>query len=614
MSASPEFSSDGADFLVWNTAFDHTINILECHGNLVSSAQSDALYTVLGSFVYTIAKPEQQRRTAFPLPCGAGKTTAVRGFIKAIHELGRFYRIVVCAEKIEALCELKRDLINEDGVSADKISLLHSYDHDPAFNFESPRDNTASEPADSDKLDDLRQFVLLSHSKLHHGYNKMPYDLLIYDESLVLGQASNLDFDELCGEIGKFIFQVTAKELRATNNQKALRHWLEQVQQSLLHSQNDSLLIFPPLPISIEEAKAADKHIHGNDDRLRTFMSWVHDRYDLRMIKEQNQGSAVITIEQTIPDHMHNIAILDASYNIRRVMQYDSTIKPMEMGANIKDQSDVTIHMAKAKAGRKSVFAGLQSGADDKLFHEVAELAAMHRRAGRNVLMFTFKDNGNWRPISRLRELIRHYLCGTDPDMLSTDGSIKFLTWGYETALNKFSHCDVVIFAGLLTLPHAAVAGRVFAHARNINLELSAEELNEVVQSEKVHSLYQALSRGSCRIMENGKARKMDAYVFSHDHLALRESLKVAMPGVKFVKYQGKHLKTKTTKKDQCKEVFHDQLNSSNEPKISTKKLFDTMPKISRDTKKDALNELLDDTLAFEWEKQGRSLVRVGVN
>jgi len=181
------FSSDGADLDVLDAAYAHTIQILEKHGNIVSGPQATELHKVVGTFVFTIALPEQKRRSAFPLPCGAGKTTAVRGFIKAINELGRNYKIVVCAEKIEALCELKRDLIDEDGVPRNKISLLHSYEHDSDFNIESPKGGTASEPSDSDELDDLRQFVLLSHSKLHNGFNQIPHDLLIYDESLVLG-------------------------------------------------------------------------------------------------------------------------------------------------------------------------------------------------------------------------------------------------------------------------------------------------------------------------------------------------------------------------------------------------------------------------------------------
>jgi len=169
-----------------------------------------------------------------------------------------------------------------------------------------------------------------------------------------------------------------------------------------------------------------------------------------------------------------------------------------------------------------------------------------------------------------------------------------------------------VVFAGLLTLPHPAVAASVFAHSREIKRELSSEDLNEVVQSERVHSLYQALSRGSCRIMKDGNAAQMDAYIFSHDHLALKEALLTAMPGVMFAKYQTKHLKVKETKTEICKIKFTDVLKGYGKDKISTKAIYATVSNIGVDTKRIALDELLDDVLAFEWQRHSRSVVRIG--
>ena len=205
--------------------------------------------------------------------------------------------------------------------------------------------------------------------------------------------------------------------------------------------------------------------------------------------------------------------------------------------------------------------AGLQRGGDTNLFHEVAELTA-----------------------------------------------------GHETALNRYGDCDAVVFAGLLTLPHDAVAARVFAHSRDIKRELSSEELVKVVQSERVHSLYQALSRGSCRIMNNGKALKMDAYVFFNDYRNIKEALGVAMPSVKFAEYPTKHIKNKTTKKDECKIVFTKVLSEHGRNTISIKELNAHAPNVSSDTKEDALSELLGDIVGFDWQRQKRSLIRLGVN
>jgi len=111
--------------------------------------------------------------------------------------------------------------------------------------------------------------------------------------------------------------------------------------------------------------------------------------------------------------------------------------------------------------------------------------------------------------------------------------------------------------------------------------------------------------------MKNGKAVKMDAYVFSHDYLLLKEALKTAMPGVKFANYRTKHLKVKESKKDQCKLAFYNFLDGFKGDKISTKALYDLVPDIGKKTKIKALKELLDD-LWDVWQHQGRSVVRVG--
>ena len=601
-------NSDLADLAVWDQAIIYSKDILQRHGNILSQFQINALHYLLGSFVYAIAEPYKRRRQVFPLPCGAGKTTAVRGFIRAVHELGRDYRIVVCAEKVEGLCQLKRDLIGEDGISQDKISLLHSYEHNPNFDIENPEPGVASEPSDSAELGYLRQFVLMTHQKLHGGFNKMDYDLLIYDESLVLGKGTVFKFEDLFGAIGKFSGAVSGKGTGASKEQRSLSSWLGTVNESIAEARDGEVLKFSDLPVDIGIARKLDQPINKQDQTLRTFMGLVSDGVDLRVMAEANQGSSIISIEQTIPDDLTNFAVLDASYPIRALMTYDQTITNSDFPLDIKDHSDVTIHLAKTKAGRRHIMQTLASNDDPKLFDEVASIAAEKLAKGDKVLIFTFKDDGNKRPSERLKSLIKVH---QKNQPAHPDAQLHFLTWGYETALNRFSQCDVVIFAGLLTLPTAEVAARTCAHARDIELSLSSEELGKLVQSEKIHSIYQALNRGRCRIMTNGKAGKMDAYVFTHDYKEVRISLEHAMPKVKFKDHKAKHLSGKETKKDKCKAAFLDHLQRYQGDKISTKKLYAIVTDASLDTKRVAMDELMDNELTFDWKKESKSLIRI---
>ena len=593
-------------------AYSYTQNILKTHGNKISSKQEVELIKVLESATRIISL-QDNKRMASPLPCGAGKTTAIRAMIKATYDLKRDHRIVVCAEKIEALCELLRDLTDQDGIPRDNITLIHTYDHDPDFNLEAPKQKTASEKADEWK-GEHRQFLLLTHSKLQHGSGRLEYDLLFYDETLLLGESSAISVPDLAGEIGKFINKVEASKSLAKDNQRNLLPWLKSTKIELMKDrpiQGEFILEIDPLPMDIKDAKAAGKPIHGNDPMLSNFMGMVYDKAEIRLLEGCNQGSALVTYRQVIPDDLSNMIILDASYNIRKLTTYDDRVDVISLSGDIKEHSSVTAYVHKAKAGRQSIIGGLQRGKELPLLDEISALAARKLNDGKKVLIFTFKDDGKGRPVSVLKEKITDEL-GKDPVMLSNGGELRFLTWGYETAINSHSDCDTVMFAGLLTLPTAEVAGRVFAQSTDIRLQISSDELNEVVQSEKVHSTYQALNRGSCRIMRDGKANPMEAYIFTHDYLAMKSALKIVMPGIRFKRYKASYLKEGTSKIEQCKDNIFDYLESFKGDKISKSSLFkDCLYDFKVDTRGKALKELLDDVLSFKWESSGRSINRI---
>jgi hypothetical protein len=85
------------------------------------------------------------------------------------------------------------------------------------------------------------------------------------------------------------------------------------------------------------------------------------------------------------------------------------------------------------------------------------------------------------------------------------------------------------------------------------------------------------------------------------------------MPGVVFRYYKPKYLKAGCSKKAKCKESLLLFLQDTEEDKHSTAMLFKkAVPDVKGDTRKVALAELLDDELAFDWERdtEGRSIVR----
>jgi hypothetical protein len=74
------------------------------------------------------------------------------------------------------------------------------------------------------------------------------------------------------------------------------------------------------------------------------------------------------------------------------------------------------------------------------------------------------------------------------------------------------------------------VAGSFIAQSDSLSTPLEQRAIHSLVQNELCHSIYQALSRGSCRVSENGKARPMKAWII-HRHKEIQLTLTEVMPG-----------------------------------------------------------------------------------
>jgi len=152
----------------------------------------------------SMARGKLRGRWAFGLPTGMGKTSAIIAWIATLAALKLDHiSVAVSASKVEALCQLKRDLIKQ-GVAEKRIGLLHSYRYSPRMN---PGDGWASEPSTEDSD---RQIMLVTHSRVHNAgrvrqfgeFNGQPRDLLLYDESLIVSESTGVQLRELRGAIG----------------------------------------------------------------------------------------------------------------------------------------------------------------------------------------------------------------------------------------------------------------------------------------------------------------------------------------------------------------------------------------------------------------------------
>jgi len=120
------------------------------------------------------------------MPCGAGKTLGMKVWLAAAWELGTGISVAVSACQIEALCQIKDDLI-KFGVPEAGIGLRHSY-------------GGAVRWPDTGEAD--RPFMLVSHARirgrrdqeLFREHRGKPRSLLIWDESLLATQADSMSW------------------------------------------------------------------------------------------------------------------------------------------------------------------------------------------------------------------------------------------------------------------------------------------------------------------------------------------------------------------------------------------------------------------------------------
>lgn len=94
-----------------NDAFDILISHLEQNGNRLSDLHRQAVRAMLQEMT-DYATGAISGRRAFSLGTGCGKTSAIIAWITALHRLGyHWVSVSVSASKVEALCDLKRQLL-----------------------------------------------------------------------------------------------------------------------------------------------------------------------------------------------------------------------------------------------------------------------------------------------------------------------------------------------------------------------------------------------------------------------------------------------------------------------------------------------------------------------
>lgn len=611
----------------------HTLGLLQKHNNKPNQLHSKALQKIIEGMASQLE--ENTARRAYPLACGLGKTTCVRGLIFAIHNLGLNYSVVISAGQVEALCNLKKDLI-DDGIPEELIGLLHSKHYNPE---KEPDESHASLPSNTEDQIENRPFVLVTHNKIKHhntwiesyyGYKDKRRNLVIWDESLLSGNAISLSVLNIKNSIDSAI---NGYEYKFETNElfSALVNFLNQIKLIFESKKgmDDIAIKLPDLPSEIFNInQQIDLLVTNNDTRdLKSLFECLNYDGELRYIKEDS--GAIIHFRQLVPDELDNIVILDASHCLRALTQFDPTIESVTLDCP-KSYENLTIKYFKSGAGRNTIENEFFHKENSKLVAEVAEIIffILAQKPKEPLLIWGYKKKGNKSIEEVIKKKLREMIPDIDFDVTDRNGNkiINFQTFGNELGLNGYTHCKHSIFIGLLYLKRSYVAGMIKGQSGNMDKDVNENNLlSDAVLKEQAHLFYQAVSRGSSRITEDGQCKEHTAYFFHSNPSNIKRAVNDVFPQANWERYESIHLNNEIGLYSEIAGRINDKLNSLTEEdfinhnprtkftrKISTRALKKAyFSNVERHQWSNSLRVFNDD-YPWDWEIRGQSFVKSG--
>ena len=536
-------------------------------GNKPDPRHEAALKQIL-DFYGLAASGRLRERRAFDLDTGCGKTASVIAWLVAVVELGLPFSVAIASELVTELSRIKRVLIDK-GVPPAAIGLQHSKKSDPAAGILPPTDDNHE-----------RQIVLTTHARIQSGrqehlfnsYRHGYRDLIIWDESLIATTGELASLKHVKGALGaitgagvsdpgaKPAVEYLAKIVDVLSREdQRQREWVADAPAG--RSCPVRALTLPRCDAETTDqyeellTREAEEAGYGSRrDEVPAFASLLGMAKQGRSVRlaplGQGVGEAVITYTVDVPDHLRPMAILDASFAVRKLARLDKTVmvprsaRPsafdFDFDGRVKRYGQVTINHWERPGGRDRIEKECRRAGRRQpvVVSEVARVVDEHVRQDEAVLIFYPKLREGSRDPDVGRAL-RAALARRGVDLgaaVEVNGEqrprLNFRTHGQESATNDFSHCSHVILCGVYYRPQNIYPGRMLGAERSILGDISSNRVHDIWLSEVTSSTYQAISRGCSRVTENGEAKPMTAWVITK-HRRILDELRDAMPGVR---------------------------------------------------------------------------------
>ncbi|MCK5847939.1 MAG: DEAD/DEAH box helicase family protein, partial [Caldisericia bacterium] len=282
-----------------------------------------------------------------------------------------------------------------------------------------------------------------------------------------------------------------------------------------------------------------------------------------------------------------SLVVMDATASVNKAYDFYMKYQPERLkilpAIECRNYSNVTIHTARTATGRNTIL-GKEKDENEKVKKESAKTivnAVMEStKPGDDVLVVTFNE---------LEPTVITYAESID------DRRIRVDHWGNLTGTNKYNTCNKIIIYGLNHKPgekqrsmHALIKSPEMAL---LHTEENTMEFNELVRSDIVAEVIQAINRGLCRnvIDSDGNCEPTDVYLTLPAHYGSATEMMIAikseMHDIKEAEWTVAKEDNKTLVRTSFLESFILQLNVLLDSKAFDVKLQDVLDALSVDRK-----------------------------
>jgi hypothetical protein len=440
--------------------------------------------------------------------CGAGKSSAAGMFLRALvqsptdQHVGAIYCIRT-KDEIRTLLDTMVGL----GIPKQAVKVLTSEDEVNALGSSADTDQCQVLLTTQQRLEKRCQASFESASEF--SYLGKPRAVRIWDESWLGGAAITLNQ-----------FDLTAL-MKPLMHRPKLADALIDLFTRLRAAEDHELVAIPnwgDLGITLHDALASLTSRSHEDQQAITGLFMLSGRM-ARVRLDGPTGNSMLTYEDTLPEDLLPLLVLDASGRVRQTYadMENHRENVVRLAHAVKDYSPLTVHVWQ-RSGSK---AGWQRHGQE-LIEGIA-----------NTIMT--KPHERW--------LVVHHLPSSRiPDVpaevlkllpATLTGQVSWTHWGKHQASNSWADVPNVILAGTLfmrpslytALTHLA-QGKQSSHHR-----LPGADIQRTIIGEHKDMLLQSVCRGRVRKLDGDKCLPMSAYIIASPTSGIPGALQDVFPG-----------------------------------------------------------------------------------